>query len=209
MWSKVSSLSNSIKKLPNSNKTTAAWEQPSGYEWHLLKQPGMSTSVQRQTNGLKCLSMDDQRKHNIGKLFPPRKQAKSEPGTGVRHWRGRNTEKETKMMLSKNTAPTSLGWKASLEKEENLLLMAEDDMSLGQERKGKQKSLWQIKTTKQKRLVGELIFKKCKKDCSKIRDNTNLVKGELFWIKNKTTDAEPAIWCCTIKKPISPCLRQC
>lgn len=53
---------------------------------------------------------------------------------------------------------------------------------------------------------------KCKKDCSKIRDNTNLIKAELFWIKKKTqnnTDAEPAIWCCTIKKPIPPCLRQC
>lgn len=26
---------------------------------------------------------------------------------------------------------------------------------------------------------------KCKKDCGKIRDNTNLIKAELFWIKGK------------------------
>lgn len=59
--------------------------------------------------------MDDKRKCNIGKQVsgalqpPPRKQVKSEPGTGVRKQRGRNTEKETKMIRSKNTAPTSLG----------------------------------------------------------------------------------------------------
>lgn len=58
--------------------------------------------------------MDDKRKYNTGKQgpgalqSPPRKQ-KSEPGTGVRKQRGRNKENKTKMIRSKNSAPTSLG----------------------------------------------------------------------------------------------------
>lgn len=84
--------------------------------------------------------MDDKRKHKVGKVVPSKEESESEPGTGGRQWRKKNTEKETKMIPSKNTAPTSLGWRASLEK--LLLLMAEDDISLGRERKGKQKSLW-------------------------------------------------------------------
>lgn len=97
-------------------------------------------------------------------------------------YEGEGTQRrKQKWYAVKNIAPISLGWRASFEK--LLLLIAEDDVSLGRERKGKQKSLWYMKTTKQKRLTGELIFMKCKRDCSKIRDNSNLIKAELFWIE--------------------------
>lgn len=69
-------------------KPQAAWEQLSGFEWHLLKQCGTLTSIQRRMNGLKRLSMDDRRE--VGEQDfkalqpPPRKQVKSEPDSGIR-----------------------------------------------------------------------------------------------------------------------------
>lgn len=132
-----------IKKPPNSNKTTAClgtdlwvWMASAKAAWYLHIRAKMNERSKMSVHGWK----EKIKLVKLVKLSPLRKQVKSEPGTGVRKRRGRNTEKKTKMIPSKNTAPTSLGWRASLEK--LLLLMAEDDISLGRERKGKQKSLW-------------------------------------------------------------------
>lgn len=63
-------------------KPQLAWEQPSGFEWHLLKQSGTSTSVQRGMNGLKCLSTDDKRKYRVGEVVP----SKETNEIRARHW---------------------------------------------------------------------------------------------------------------------------